>query len=441
MTSAVCSCLVPSTSFDVDAHGRVLSVAAVNPDSSAHEPHTPAMVLLVLCCTAGSAGAISLGPSAGTIGRHDLASCSRRLTGRALSTRRLSTPLLCASDEEDRLFGLPREEVAQPLGLLLFSQFVLFVGVGAVIPTIPLYGKSIGLSSAENGLILGAPALALLLGAQPSGRFADVARKPAMIIGMGVIALADLGTCFSASLLPLLLARLGLGAGRCISESGERGMLADLAGRAPELRGRALAGQQATLALGIALGAPLGGLVVEEYGARAAFLCVSAAASLCLALYTLLPETIAETTAAEDAAQPSIAKAAQPGAGARPGCDVAAGCDVATGPPAEVEAGAFERWAVLLQDDRWKGLALCEVGARFGFAAKIASVPILAATYLSGGATAAGLLVSAAGTRPARPRGTRTARALHTARALVSPIALSRPQGSRGCSARRWVGC
>tara|TARA_B100000795_G_scaffold124715_1_gene93050 strand:+ start:564 stop:1766 length:1203 start_codon:yes stop_codon:yes gene_type:complete len=372
MTSAVCSCLVPSTSFVVDAHGR--SVATVIPDSSAHEPHPPAMVLLALCCTAGSAGAISLGPSAGTVGRHDLASCSRHLTGRALSTRRLSTPLLCASDEEDRLFGLPREEVAQPLGLLLFSQFVLFVGVGAVIPTIPLYGKSIGLSSAENGLILGAPALALLLGAQPSGRFADVARKPAMIIGMGVIALADLGTCFSASLLPLLLARLGLGAGRCISESGERGMLADLAGRAPELRGRALAGQQATLALGIALGAPLGGLVVEEYGARAAFLCVSAAASLCLALYTLLPETIAggEATAAPRAA-------------------------AATGQPAEAEAGPYARWAVLLEDDRWKGLALIEVGSRFGFAAKIASVPILAAAYLSGGATAAGLLVSATG--------------------------------------------
>ena len=86
-----------------------------------------------------SAGAISLGASAATIGRHDLASCSRHLTRCVLPTRRLSTPLLCASDGEgasdgeDRLFGLPRKEVAQPLGLLLFSQLVLFVGVGAVI--------------------------------------------------------------------------------------------------------------------------------------------------------------------------------------------------------------------------------------------------------------------------------------------------------------------
>merc|ERR1719215_1613243 len=167
----------------------------VRASSMVRARHTMVLFTTLYAVSAGaislgaSAGAISLGASAATIGRHDLASCSRRLTRCVLPTRRLSTPLLCASDGEgasdgkDRLFGLPRKEVAQPFGLLLFSQLVLFVGVGAVIPTIPLYGKSIGLSSSANGLILGAPALALLLGAQPCGRFADAARKPAMIIG------------------------------------------------------------------------------------------------------------------------------------------------------------------------------------------------------------------------------------------------------------------
>ena len=46
-------------------------------------------------------------------------------------------------------------------------------------------------------------------------------------------------------------------------------MLTDLANEAPTLRGRALVLQQASVALGIAIGAPIGGLVVEEYGARA----------------------------------------------------------------------------------------------------------------------------------------------------------------------------
>ena len=41
--------------------------------------------------------------------------------------------------------------------------------------------------------------------------YADAARKPAMMLGMGVIILSDMGTAFSTSLVPLALARLGLG--------------------------------------------------------------------------------------------------------------------------------------------------------------------------------------------------------------------------------------
>ena len=97
------------------------------------------------------------------------------------------------------LFGLPREDVAKPLGLLLAAQFVLFVGVGAVIPTLPLYGKAIGLSSAVNGICISTPAIALLLGARLAGEFADRARKPAMLWGMALIAASDVGTAFATS--------------------------------------------------------------------------------------------------------------------------------------------------------------------------------------------------------------------------------------------------
>ena len=55
------------------------------------------------------------------------------------------------------------------MGVLLAAQFVLFVGVGAVIPTLPLYGKAIGLSSAVNGIVISAPAVALLIGARAAG--------------------------------------------------------------------------------------------------------------------------------------------------------------------------------------------------------------------------------------------------------------------------------
>jgi MFS family permease len=257
--------------------------------------------------------------------------------------------------------------VFNPLALLLFSQLSLFIGVGAVIPSIPLYGKEIGLSGAANGVVISAPAVALLLLANTSGNLADQARKPAMMWGMALIVLSDLGTAMATTLPTLIVARLGLGAGRGISEAGERGLLADLAGRVPALRGRSLAAQQAVVALGIAIGAPLGGIVVEQYGPRASFLCVSAAAFVALCCYFFLPETVG-TSDSQVAASDK-----------------------------DSEKNDIVEWTTLLQDNQWRGLALCQSGASFGFAAKISSIPIIAADTLPGGAIGAGALLSAAG--------------------------------------------
>lgn len=258
------------------------------------------------------------------------------------------------------------KSTAKPLRLLLVAQFILFLGVGAVIPTIPLYGKAIGLSSAMNGLVISAPALALLILAKPSGEYADRARKPAMMWGMALIALSDLGTSLASSIIPLVVARIGLGAGRCISESGERGILADLASTIPALRGRVLASQQAVLALGIAFGAPAGGYIVEMYGPRASFLCVTVAALLALMLYNFLPETVDPAPTANDEEDDDT-------------------------PIAKVD------WGDLLKDSRWRRLSLFEVGAKFGYACKLASIPLIAAQVLPGGAIGAGALLSAAG--------------------------------------------
>lgn len=271
-------------------------------------------------------------------------------------------------------FGFP-SDVASPLALLLLSQFILFLGVGAVIPSIPLYGKEIGLSGKLNGIVISAPAVASLLGAKWAGNFADTARKRSMLIGMAIIVVSDIGTALATTLVTLTCARLGLGAGRIISETGERGMLADLAGKVPELRGRALGLQQAIIALGIAIGAPAGGLVVEQYGPRASFLCVSAAAFVAFIMYLFLPETIATTT------DDGISRVDDDNNNDRDQEE-------------EVKKG---EWTTLLQQNQWKGLALCQVGASFGFAAKIASIPLLATDTLPGGAIGAGALLSAAG--------------------------------------------
>lgn len=113
-------------------------------------------------------------------------------------------------DEDEETNNIP-PDVLQSFTLLILSQFVLFLGVGAVIPAIPLYGQSIGLSSASNGIVISTPAVALLLCSRFAGEFADVKRKPAMIIGMAIIAISDAGTAFSNNLATLVVARLGLG--------------------------------------------------------------------------------------------------------------------------------------------------------------------------------------------------------------------------------------
>lgn len=282
---------------------------------------------------------------------------------------------------ENLLLALPRDSVAKPLLLLLIAQFILFIGVGAIIPSLPLYSKSIGLSSAANGIVLSAPAVALLVGAGPAGRLADKARKPAMIGGMALIAASDAGTALAPSILPLLIARLGLGAGRCVSESGERGMLADLANIAPEQRGKVLGSQQAVTALGIAVGAPLGGIVIEQFGPRASFLCVTAAAIVAAVVYTFLPETLTTPGGVHEAADMLDADLSATGL-ANPDSD---------------DSNFIQQWSQLLEDNRWRGIALFECGSRFGFACKLASIPILATDVLPGGAAGMGALLSATG--------------------------------------------
>ena len=92
-----------------------------------------------------------------------IVSCARRGS---------TTAELDDEDQNSATVAIP-PEILRPFALLILSQFILFVGVGAVIPTIPLYGQSIGLSSTSNGIVIGAPALALLLANRPAGQYAD----------------------------------------------------------------------------------------------------------------------------------------------------------------------------------------------------------------------------------------------------------------------------
>ena len=268
------------------------------------------------------------------------------------------------------LFGLPREAVGEPLAILLASQFVLFIGVGALLPALPLYAQSnIGLSGSANGIVLSAPALAMLALNLPAGKLVDSwGRKQMMVAGMFVIALSDLATSQCRTALALIPARLSLGAGRAAAENGDRAYLADLTERFPAARGTITGTQQAVQALGLVIGPLIGGRAAEAYGAPSVFFLISGAALACTGGYSLLPEINAAAEKEEEWARMSVDMSAE-------------------------EEEEFERereaikaasdWRELLKSNRQRVITAAAEANALGFVAKLTCIPWFATGVLN----------------------------------------------------------
>ena len=291
------------------------------------------------------------------------------------------------------VLGLPRD-VAEPLRTLLASQFILFLGVGALLPALPLYAQSIGLSSSANGLVISAPALAMLLLNLPLGQATDrFGRKPLMIGGMIVMAVADVATGMSRSILALVPARVMLGVGRAGCECGDRAYLADLCARVPEKRGIIVASQSTVHAVGLVFGPLLGGRLMEAYGAPAAFFYVAVAAIGTGIGYTFLPETLREETrlaaelkASTDEGDGGLLDTLNP--------FTSSDTSVATSGAANGNAREDSSWLALLKDEDQRVLLLCASANSLGFVAKLTVIPLYASSHLNASPAEVGQLFS-----------------------------------------------
>lgn len=242
--------------------------------------------------------------------------------------------------------------------MFLGGQLLVFLGVGALVPTLPLFSASLGLGQMGTGVVLSAPAAAMLLLGPPMGRLADErGRKPLIVAGLAGIALSDFATGAAGGLASLVPARLGLGAGRAVCEAGERAFVADLCARTPESRGRIVASQQFVYAVGFVLGPVLGGVAVERFGPSAAFFAVSLAAAASAVLYAaLLPESRpSEQTLEVEQEQ------GQRGAGA-----------------------LLSTWRTLLSEPQQRGLLLAAGANSLGVVAKVSVLPLVVAERLGG---------------------------------------------------------
>jgi multidrug resistance protein len=163
--------------------------------------------------------------------------------------------------------------------VLMFTAFVDMVGLVMVLPLLPFYASELGADALTVGLLVSAFSLAQLLSAPFWGRLSDVrGRRPAILTGLLISAVAYVIFAYAGSVLLLLVSRLVQGFG-----GGTIGVVQAYVADAsePNERAKGLGWLSAATSLGAVVGPALGSLLVRFHGRSAPGL---AAAGLCVAV-------------------------------------------------------------------------------------------------------------------------------------------------------------
>lgn len=158
---------------------------------------------------------------------------------------------------------------------ILFWMCVLVginqLGFGAMVPSLPLYAQSFGVSASAIGMAIAVYGLARFVIAVPSGQLSDrLGRRPTLAIGGLISATGNLWCAWADSYPEFIVARFvaGLGAGLIVTTGNV--VLADIT--TPARRGRALALYQGTFIFAVGIGPFPGGLLAEHFGLTAPFI-------------------------------------------------------------------------------------------------------------------------------------------------------------------------
>lgn len=157
------------------------------------------------------------------------------------------------------------------VGLAFFTDSILYY---LIVPLLPHYARTYGLTQMQVGVLFGVYAAAVLAGTWPVGRIADRVgrRKPFLwgLVGLGTTTvLFALASCYPV----LLLARLLQGLAAAATWTTGLALLAE--GFPSERRGQAMATAFAAANVGILLGPPVSGFLTESLGPRSPFLLVA----------------------------------------------------------------------------------------------------------------------------------------------------------------------
>lgn len=180
--------------------------------------------------------------------------------------------------------------------LLMFNIFLVFTGIGLVIPIMPTYMTELHISGGTVGMLVAAFSLTQLLFSPFAGRLSDtVGRKKIIISGMIVFAISE--WMFGAANTPLLLfaSRMLGGVGAALIMPATMAYTADVTSNEDRAKGIGLI--NAAITTGFIIGPGIGGFIAE-FGIRVPFYAAAVAGAIAaLVTLFLLPESSAKREA------------------------------------------------------------------------------------------------------------------------------------------------
>lgn len=178
---------------------------------------------------------------------------------------------------------------------LLLSVYLptllMSLGQGVLIPTLPIYAKSLGVTFALVSIAVSAPGLGKLLADLPSGVLLErIGRRPSMLFGCGSVALTCLLVPVLQNFPSLVVLQFVSGIGSALWSISRHVFLAD--STVPEQRGRAISTFGGINRIGTFGGPAVGGIVADHFGLASPFLMSGALAVVAMFIaYLFVPES------------------------------------------------------------------------------------------------------------------------------------------------------
>jgi MFS family permease len=180
--------------------------------------------------------------------------------------------------------------VPRPFVVLWLATLLFYLGFQLLLPVIPLYATELGAREAHVGFVIGVFALAAMVPRPIAGDLADrIGRRPLVLLGTAIFALAPLGYAVVRTIPGLLVLRLFHGTGMGFGPTAATVIATDLT--SPERRGAAMGVYGLASAAALAVGPYVGGELVRRLGFTWTFLVATAIEAGALALAWTLPET------------------------------------------------------------------------------------------------------------------------------------------------------